>query len=80
MYYDTGNYHNLYLFMDYRPYFRKKEFACRLDEILFWAFLHGLPVDFQPDSSQPRYVDFVYKTVLKDGEGRSKQRCEMLEF
>ena len=37
--------------MDYRPYFRKKEFACRLDEILFWAFLHGLPVDFQPDSS-----------------------------
>jgi hypothetical protein len=51
MYYDTGNYHNLYLFMDYRPYFRKKEFACRLDEILFWAFLHGLPVDFQPDSS-----------------------------
>ena len=53
-------------------------------------------------SSLKRYVDFVYKTVLKDGatasvvvrqqkvwhrriglateEGRSKQRCEMLEF
>lgn len=31
-------------------------------------------------NEREKYVDFVYKTVLKDGEGRSKQRCEMLEF
>jgi len=31
-------------------------------------------------NEREKYVDFVYKQVLNDGEGRTKRKCEMLEF